>query len=145
MDRTLTSHNMSERESENLGELHIDVVRQIDAACRRFEADWSAHRQPRVEDYLAGLPDEGRPAARVELEALERELEENKSTLGNAVSSVHDEQTVPPGPSPRSTSDRPRRLRSLSHSPRTSATSAITRSLASWPAAAWASCSRRGR
>ncbi len=69
---------MSERPSQNLDELDLELARQIDAICRRFEADWNAGRNPRIDDYLAELPGEGQPALRVELEALERELEEKE-------------------------------------------------------------------
>jgi WD40 repeat protein len=87
---------MSELGNDNLSGFDIELVRRIDAACRRFEADWRQHRQTRVEDYLAELPDEGRAAARVELEALARELEEDKPVPGETAFSVHDEETVPP-------------------------------------------------
>ena len=53
---------MSDRPSHNLGGLDIDLARRIDEVCRRFEADWREGRQPRIEDYLADVPDEGRPA-----------------------------------------------------------------------------------
>jgi serine/threonine protein kinase/WD40 repeat protein len=52
----------------------IDVARQIDVVCRRFESAWQRAPRPRIEDYLAEIPDEGRSALRSELEALEREL-----------------------------------------------------------------------
>jgi WD40 repeat protein len=42
---------MSDRPSHNLAGLDIDLARQIDAICRRFEADWRAGRQTRLEDY----------------------------------------------------------------------------------------------
>ena len=32
--------------------LPLTVARQIDADCDRFEAEWRAGRQPRIEDYL---------------------------------------------------------------------------------------------
>jgi hypothetical protein len=55
---------MSERPGPDLSGLEIDVVRRIDAACRRFEADWRGGRQPRVLDYLDDFPEEGRAALR---------------------------------------------------------------------------------
>ena len=71
---------MSDRPSHNLGGLDIDLARRIDEVCRRFEADWREGRQPRIEDYLVDVPDEGRPALRAELEALERELRQSEET-----------------------------------------------------------------
>ncbi len=61
---------MSEHLSDHLSGLDVDVIRHIDAACRRFEGDWREGRQPSVEDYLVEVPEEGRKAARGELEAL---------------------------------------------------------------------------
>ena len=65
---------MSDKPSHNLDGLDIDMARQIDAVCRRFEADRREGRQPRVEDYLDDVPGEVRPALCAELVALEREL-----------------------------------------------------------------------
>ena len=65
---------MSDQPSRDLGGLDIDLARRIDEVCRRFEADWRQGRQPRIENYLGDAPDEGPPALRAELEALEREL-----------------------------------------------------------------------
>jgi hypothetical protein len=65
---------MTDRPSQNLEGLDINLTRRIDAVCRRFEADWQAGRQPCINDYLGELPDEAGPALRAELEALEREL-----------------------------------------------------------------------
>jgi serine/threonine protein kinase len=83
---------MSERPSQNFHGLHLDLARQIDVICRRFEADWSAGRNPRIDDHLAEFPGEGQPALRVELEALERELEEKELNR----ESLADRATVPP-------------------------------------------------
>ena len=69
---------MSDRPSQNLGGLDVDLARRIDEVCRRFEADWRQGRQPRIEDYLVDAPDEGRPALRAELSALERELRQSE-------------------------------------------------------------------
>ena len=65
---------MSDRPSQNLNGLDIEIVRRIEEVCRRFETDWRQGRRPRIEDYLSGVSELGRPALRVELEALEREL-----------------------------------------------------------------------
>jgi serine/threonine-protein kinase len=75
--------SMSDRPSDNLGGLETDLTRRIDITCRWFEADWRAGRQPRVEDYLAEFPAEGRAALRTELEALERELHHSEETMAH--------------------------------------------------------------
>ena len=79
---------MSDRPSHNLGGLDIEMARRIDKVCRRFEADWRAGRQPRIEDYVVDVSHQGRPALRAELEALERELslsEETSAPLGSSL------------------------------------------------------------
>ena len=86
---------MSDRPSHNLDDLDIDLARRIDAVCRRFEADWRAGSQPRIEDYLSEAPDEGRPALRAELEALVRELRPSDETL------VRPEAGPPTAPEPQ--------------------------------------------
>jgi hypothetical protein len=73
---------MSERTGHDLSGLDIDLVRRIDAVCRRFEADWRGRRRSRVQDYLDDIPEEGRAALRAELEALERELRQADETIG---------------------------------------------------------------
>jgi hypothetical protein len=55
----------------DLDGLALDLARRIDAVCRRFEADWRGGRSPHVDDYLADVPEQGRPALRAELIALE--------------------------------------------------------------------------
>jgi hypothetical protein len=72
---------MSDRSSDSLGGLDIDVARRIDEVCRRFEANWREERQPRIEDYLVDVSHEGRPALLAELEALERELRTSDETV----------------------------------------------------------------
>jgi len=57
-------------------DLDIDLLRQVDAVCRRFEADWREGSHPRVDDYLAEVSDQCRPTFRAELESLERELKQ---------------------------------------------------------------------
>ena len=52
---------MSDKPDSNLEGLDIDLVRRIDAICRRFEAEWRAGRQPRLEDYLGEVPDGAGP------------------------------------------------------------------------------------
>jgi serine/threonine protein kinase len=72
---------MSDRPSDNLGGLDIGLARQIDAVCRRFEAARRTGCQPRIDDYLVDVVDEGRPALRAELEALERDLRQAEENL----------------------------------------------------------------
>jgi len=72
---------MSDRPSHNLKGLDIDLVRRIDAVCRRFEADWRAGARHPLDDYLAEIPDKARAALRAELEALERELRPSEETV----------------------------------------------------------------
>ena len=161
---------MSEPASDNLGGLDLDLVRRIDAVCRRFEADYRAGKSPVIADYLLEVPEAGRSALRSELIGLEQEMRRSDETgarpdsgsiadaptiapaslptapipgLGNP--SVHEEATV--APRDQATVDlgssAPRRPMPP-HRP-VSAISATTRSSASWPAAAWASSSRPGR
>ncbi len=112
---------MSDRASHNLDGLDLDLVRRIDAACRRFEADWGAGKAPAIGDYLGEVPEEGRVALRIELEALERELRQADEMIapsqpgpiaeaptlspaslptapipGLEASAVHEAATVPP-------------------------------------------------
>ena len=108
---------MSDRPSHNLDGLDIDLARRIDEVCRRFEADWREGRQPRIEDYLVDVPDEGRPALRAELEALERELRPSEETVARPEagpptapepqtapnpSTIAEAPTIAPGPPPTS-------------------------------------------
>ena len=58
---------MSEPEPLGASQLDVELMRQIDAVCRRFEADWRAGARPPVDPYLAEVPDEARPTLRAEL------------------------------------------------------------------------------
>jgi WD40 repeat protein len=71
---------MSDRPSDNLGRLDIDLARRIDEVCRTFEADWRAGSRPRLDDYLSGVAEDGRAALRAELVALEHELRQAVET-----------------------------------------------------------------
>jgi serine/threonine protein kinase len=83
--------------------LDIDIMREIDAVCRRFEADWRRGARNPVDDYLAGVVDNGRPALRAELVALERELSRSEETVVRGESSPAAEaQTVAPAVPPTS-------------------------------------------
>jgi hypothetical protein len=88
--------------------LDIGLLRQIDAVCRRFETDWREARGPRVEHYLAEVPEESRHELRAELEALEQELWRSAQTVapadpgtqplaGHDRPTVHEDDTVAPG------------------------------------------------
>jgi hypothetical protein len=48
------------------------LARQVDELCDRFEAACQAGQRPRIDDYLAALPEPGRAVLRRELLALER-------------------------------------------------------------------------
>ncbi len=65
---------VSDPKALGASELDIEMLRQIDAVCRRFEADWRAGARPAIVSYLGEVPDEARPVLRAELEAVEREL-----------------------------------------------------------------------
>src|SRR5271157_3571957 len=88
---------MTDRPSHNLDGLDINLARRIDEVCRRFEADWRQGRQPRVDDYMGEVLDEGQPALRAELEALERELRRSEETVTRAEpTSAADALTIAP-------------------------------------------------
>jgi predicted Ser/Thr protein kinase len=95
---------MSDQPSHNLSGLDLDLARRVDEICRRFEADWREGLQPRVESYLSDVAEEGRPALRAELEALERELRqatgERPSPVGISPWTLAEAVTIAPGPSP---------------------------------------------
>jgi hypothetical protein len=55
---------MSDQAPTGHDDLDLVVVRHIDAACRRFEAEWRVGSRPAIDNYLADVPDEGRPAMR---------------------------------------------------------------------------------
>jgi tetratricopeptide (TPR) repeat protein len=71
---------MRERTSYSLGDLDLDLVRRIDAVCRRFEADLRAGQSPVIADYLGDIPEVGRSALRSELIGLEQELRRSDQT-----------------------------------------------------------------
>jgi WD40 repeat protein len=102
----MESSEMNERPSENLGGLDIDLIRHIEAICRRFESDWRAGVRPAIDEYLAIVPEHARPALRSELETLERELRLSPETRPQSAvvppSTVAEAATVPPTKSPLS-------------------------------------------
>jgi eukaryotic-like serine/threonine-protein kinase len=92
---------MSEPTDFNIDGLDIDLARRIDEVCRRFAADWREGRQPRIEDYLDDVPDDGRPALRAELSVLERELRQSEETFARpeAGAPTAPERQTAPNPS----------------------------------------------
>ena len=98
---------MSDQYRQNLGDFDIEIARRIDAACRRFEADWRGGRRRRVEDYVDdGLGDDIRPALRSELEALERELRMSDETVSRSEAGSATATGQPAAPPPRSRKNR---------------------------------------
>ncbi len=104
---------MNETGRISLDGLDIELARRIDAACRRFEADWRAGKTPSIGDYLPEVPEEARSVLHIELEALETELRQanreptaptgippatiaDAPTLAPTSPTVHEEATVAP-------------------------------------------------
>jgi len=101
---------MSDQPSGNLDGLDIDLARQIDAICLRFEADWQAGARRQIDAYLAEVPDKARSALRAELEALERELQQADATAARAQSAAAAEApTIAPVNPPTSLDPAPAR------------------------------------
>ena len=71
---------MREPASYTLRDLDLDLVRRIDAVCRRFESDCRAGKSPVIADYLGEIPEVGRSALRSELIGLEQELRRSDET-----------------------------------------------------------------
>jgi serine/threonine protein kinase len=65
---------MSEPLYPDLRKMPASQLRRVIQACERYEADWRAGREPRIEDYVAEVPELERAALRAELMALEAEL-----------------------------------------------------------------------
>jgi WD40 repeat protein len=91
---------LSEPEPPGASQIDVGLMRQVDAVCRRFEADWRAGARPAVDSYLPEAPDEARPALRTELEALERELRHSGETVARGKPSSASEAPTgaPAGP-----------------------------------------------
>jgi eukaryotic-like serine/threonine-protein kinase len=51
----------------------LTLARRVDHICDRFEEDWLAGREPRIEQFLAGAPESARPALVQELLRVELE------------------------------------------------------------------------
>jgi predicted Ser/Thr protein kinase len=86
--------------------LDLDLARQIDATCRRFEADWRAGKGPTIGNYLGEVAEEGRTVLRAELETLVGELrqtgEEPRCSDTAPPSTVAEAPTVAPANPPTS-------------------------------------------
>ena len=71
---------MSEPDPLDASRLDVKSMRQIDAVCRRFEADHRAGRSRVIADYLGEVPEAGRSALRSELIRLEQEIGRSDET-----------------------------------------------------------------
>jgi predicted Ser/Thr protein kinase len=71
---------MHEPSRYTLGDLDLELVRRIDAVCRRFEADYRAGKSPVIAEYLGEIPEVGLSALRSELISLEREMRPSDET-----------------------------------------------------------------
>jgi WD40 repeat protein len=92
---------MREQASHNRGGLDLDLVRRIDAVCRRFEADYRAGKSPVIADYLGEIPDVGRSALRSELIGLEQEMRQSDETSARPDSGpIADAPTIEPASPP---------------------------------------------
>ena len=97
---------MSDRRGSGADGLGLEIARRIDAVCRRFEADWRAGKGPAIDEYLSEVPEEGRLALRLELEAIEQELSqqggEPTSPQATPPSTVAETPTIAPVSPPTS-------------------------------------------
>ncbi len=97
---------LNSRTTHDRDRLDLDLLRQIDAIYRRFEADWHAGKTPAIGDYLGDVAEEGRTVLRTELEALAGELrqpgDEPTSPEAAPPATVAEAPTVAPATSPTS-------------------------------------------
>ena len=92
---------MREQANDNLGGLDLDLVRRIDAVCRRFESEYRAGKSPAIPDYLGEVPEVGRSALRSELIGLEQELRRSDETGARPDSGpIADAPTIAPASLP---------------------------------------------
>ncbi len=93
-----------EKSTENsFDALDLDLALQIEELCQRFEADWQAGGQPRIDHYLALIAEPGRKALAAELTALERELRQTpvmSLDAHNPTTTVFDAPTLAPNQLP---------------------------------------------
>jgi eukaryotic-like serine/threonine-protein kinase len=77
----------------------VALARQVDAICRKFEADWRAGLRPAIGDYLGDVAEECWLTLRAELEALEKELlQADETAAGREPGSIEEAATISPGP-----------------------------------------------
>src|SRR5690348_13033228 len=57
--------------SDAMGPTAAEAGRAVDRACDRFEAAWRSGSRPRIEEFLAEVPDQARPRLLRELIALD--------------------------------------------------------------------------
>jgi hypothetical protein len=92
---------VSEPEPLGASQLDVDSMRQIDAVCRRFEADYRAGKSPVIADYLGEVPEAGRSALRSELIGLEQNMRGSDDTSARPDSgSIADAPTIAPASLP---------------------------------------------
>ena len=134
----------------------VALARQVDAICRKFEADWRAGRRPAISDYLGEIAEEGRAILRRARGPRERAApgrrggdRRTRRSLptspipGIARPSVHEDATVAPRDDATVDLGPPGSTQTEASSPTTSATSATTRSFARSLAVEWASSFRQ--
>jgi tetratricopeptide (TPR) repeat protein len=95
------SFAVSEPEPLGASQLDVDLMRQIDAVCRRFESDYRAGNSPVIADYLGDVPEVGRSALRSELIGLEQEMRQSDETSARPASGpIADVATIAPASLP---------------------------------------------
>jgi WD40 repeat protein len=95
---------VSKPEPLGASQFDVDLMRQIDAVCRRFESDYRAGKSPAIADYLGEVPEAGCLALRSELIGLEHELRQSDETNARPDSgSIADAPTIAPASLPTAT------------------------------------------
>ncbi len=61
--------------------LPLAIERQIDDVCLRFEAAWQTGQEPRIDDFLDGIPEVHRPPLLQELHRLDAEYRQRQASL----------------------------------------------------------------
>src|SRR5262249_43317622 len=70
-DGPIGKAEMNARRLDDIGGLATTHAWRVDAVCQRFEAEWRAEREPRIEDFLPQADQPQRAALFRELLALE--------------------------------------------------------------------------
>jgi WD40 repeat protein/tRNA A-37 threonylcarbamoyl transferase component Bud32 len=92
---------VSEPEPPGASKIDVELMRQIDAVCRRFEAEYRAGNSPVIADYLGEVREAGRSALKSELIGLEQEMRRSDETSARPDSgSIADAPTIPPASLP---------------------------------------------